>query len=107
MLERAAAAGHAWRSDRWDSFTLVSPNWAIKLPGAEYQGDDRDGYLSREEIVETFERYVARFDLPVRFNTSVTSVESKLDGAGYRVTADGNTLTARVRFGDINVADLP
>lgn len=22
----------AWRDERWDSFTLVTPNWALRLP---------------------------------------------------------------------------
>ena len=39
VLEQAAQAGNAWRNDRWDSFTLVTPNWSFRLPGAEYDGD--------------------------------------------------------------------
>ena len=52
---------------RWDSFTLVSPNWAFRLPGAEYQGGQPDGFMPRDEVVARFERYVEDFDLPVRF----------------------------------------
>ena len=33
VLEQAAQAGEAWRNHRWDSFTLVTPNWMLKLPG--------------------------------------------------------------------------
>ena len=36
VLERARV-GQAWR-DRWDSFTLVTPNWTLDLPGAPYRG---------------------------------------------------------------------
>ena len=89
VLEQAAQAGHAWRDDRWDSFTLVTPNWSFRLPGAEYQGDDPGGFMPRDEIVARFEQYVDRFRLPVRFNTTVTSVERKPDGSGYRVETDG------------------
>jgi cation diffusion facilitator CzcD-associated flavoprotein CzcO len=37
--------GETWRSGRWDSFTLNTPNWMTQLPGFPYQGDDPDGFL--------------------------------------------------------------
>jgi putative flavoprotein involved in K+ transport len=30
------------RNQRWDSFSLVTPNYSTKLPGYEYSGDDPD-----------------------------------------------------------------
>ena len=39
-----------WRTRRWDSFRLITPNWAIGLPGIAYAGDDPDGYMSRSEL---------------------------------------------------------
>ncbi len=51
ILEQAARVAHVWCDERWDSFTLVSPNWSIRMPGAEYQGEAPDGFLHREEIV--------------------------------------------------------
>ena len=44
VLERAAVA-QAWR-DRWDSFTLVTPNWTLDLPGGPYAGDDPEGHVA-------------------------------------------------------------
>jgi hypothetical protein len=38
MLERAPAVANAWRNQRWDSFTLVTPNFQVRMPGAEYSG---------------------------------------------------------------------
>ena len=32
VLEKAAMAGNAWRNDRWDSFTLNTPNWTFRSP---------------------------------------------------------------------------
>jgi putative flavoprotein involved in K+ transport len=92
VLEQAPAAGNAWRNDRWDSFTLVSPNWATRMPGAEYQGDAPDGFLPRDEIVAYFERYVAQFALPVQYNTCVTSVEA--NETGYTVKTERDTFHA-------------
>ncbi len=92
ILEQAARAGSAWREGRWDSFTAVTPNWGLRLPGAEYQGDDPDGFLPRDEIVAYLEQYIARFALPIRYGVRVTSVEQT--GGGYRIEADETTYTA-------------
>jgi len=92
ILEQAARAGSAWREGRWDSFTAVTPNWGLRLPGAEYQGDDPDGFLPRDGIVAYLEQYITRFHLPIRYGVRVTSVEQT--GAGYRIETDEITYTA-------------
>ena len=94
VLEQAAQAGHAWRDDRWDSFTLVTPNWSFLLPGGAYQGDAPDGFMGREEIVSHFEQYVDRYHLPVQYGVQVTAVEPKTDGRGYWVRANGTVFEA-------------
>ena len=38
---------HAWTSQRWDTFCLVTPNWQCKLPGHYYRGSDPDGARAR------------------------------------------------------------
>lgn len=86
VLEAADKPAHAWRNDRWDSFTLVTPNWAFRLPGAEYSGPDPDGYLPRKEIVERFEHYVDDNSLPVQFGIRVLAVMP--EAKGYRVVTD-------------------
>lgn len=93
VLEQAAQAADAWRNGRWDSFTLVTPNWTLRMPGAEYGGPDREGFLPRADIVAYFERYVERFQLPVQYNTRVVSVEPT-DGSGYRVITPQRTYAA-------------
>jgi putative flavoprotein involved in K+ transport len=93
ILEGAAQAANAWRNDRWDSFTLVTPNWATRMPGAESPGSDPNGFMPRDEIVAYFEQYIERFQLPVRYNTRVTSVEP--DGTGYIVRTGEGTFNAR------------
>jgi putative flavoprotein involved in K+ transport len=91
VLEQAAQPANAWRNGRWDSFTLVTPNWLVQLPGADYQGDEPDGFMSRSEIVAYLEDYVDRFELPVKFQVRVNEVTAQPDGNGYLVlTDDGN-----------------
>jgi len=75
VMERAAAVANAWRNERWDSFTLVTPNFQVRMPGAEYGGNDPYGFMSREEVVRYFDEYVVRFDLPVHCGVEVFSVE--------------------------------
>ena len=93
VLERADQPGHAWRQ-RWDSFTLVTPNWMFRLPGAEYAGPAPDGFMPRDEIVETFERYVADNALPVTFGVDVTSVEQPATRADYLVRTQDREIEA-------------
>ena len=75
VLERSTQAGNAWRNDRWASFCLVTPNWTFRLPGAEYDGMEPDGFMGRTEIISRFEQYISRHRLPVEYSTEVTSVE--------------------------------
>ena len=91
VLEQSDAPGNAWRNHRWDSFTLNTPNWQSQLPGADYWGDDPDGFMSRAEVVAYFERYVARFHLPVRYGNRVIRAERNGGWGGYLVTCQGGS----------------
>src|SRR5215469_12104961 len=85
VLEKAARPANAWRNQRWDSFTLVTPNFQVRMPGAEYAGPEPYGFMSRVEVVEYLETYATRFQLPVRCGVEVRSVEP-LSGAYRLVT---------------------
>lgn len=93
VLEQAAQPAQAWRNDRWDSFTFVTPNWTVKMPGAEYRGNEPDGFMERAEIIRYFEDYAECFNLPVQFDTRVTSIKPQADG--YLVATDRDTYAAR------------
>ena len=58
VVLEAAEVGAAWRR-RWDSFTLVTPNWTLDLPGHPYAGDDPEGHVPRDEIVAYLEGFAA------------------------------------------------
>jgi putative flavoprotein involved in K+ transport len=89
VLERAPAGANAWRNQRWDSFTLVTPNFQVRMPGAEYNGLDPYGFMSLAEVVGYFDDYVERFGLPVHCEVEVFSVERVQEG--YLVpTSEGN-----------------
>jgi len=87
--------GEVWRSRRWDSFTLNTPNWMIQLPGFPYQGDDPDGFLPREDIVAYLEQYAASFHAPLQCGVRVTAVRQQPGGDRYLVETEEITIKAR------------
>ncbi len=93
ILEQAAQPAEVWRNQRWDSFTLVTPNSTIKMPGGEYNGPDPDGFLPRAEIVAYFEDYIKRHNLPIRFNVRATTL-SKTDNT-FRVETTAGPFETR------------
>ncbi|HEX9092075.1 MAG TPA: NAD(P)-binding domain-containing protein, partial [Anaerolineales bacterium] len=95
ILEKATQVADAWRNRRWDSFTLVTPNWSFKLPGAEYADSDPKGFMPKNEIVQRFEQYAQVNHLPVRCSTEVTRAEPMEGHYRYRVITNGGEYEAR------------
>jgi putative flavoprotein involved in K+ transport len=82
VLERGEVA-NAWRTERWDSLRLLTPNWMTRLPGHAYDGDDPDGYMSAQEVVAFLSAYAKKIEAPVLTRTTVLRAEPL--GDGYRV----------------------
>jgi putative flavoprotein involved in K+ transport len=107
VLERGEVA-HSWRTQRWDSLRLLTPNWMTRLPGYAYRGDDPDGYLAASDVVQLIEGYAKHTAAPVRANTTVTSVRPA--ERGYLVQTDQDTWHARsvvLAGGGSTVANVP
>jgi putative flavoprotein involved in K+ transport len=85
VLERSEVA-NAWRTERWDSLRLLTPNWQCRLPGYAYEGDDVDGFMTMPEVSDFIASYAKAIAAPVQTGTTVTSVRRVDDG--YRVTSD-------------------
>jgi putative flavoprotein involved in K+ transport len=83
----------SWRSARWDSLHLLTPNWMARLPGWVHIGPDSDGFMSARHFVRYLERYAASFGAPVLAGVRVVEVSPA--SAGYRVVTDGATWLAR------------
>ena len=82
VVFEAQTIAHEWADTRWDNFTLVTPNWHCKLPGYAYNGEDPDGFMTRDQVVEWLAGYAPTFGPPVREHTSVTALTER-DGGGF------------------------
>jgi putative flavoprotein involved in K+ transport len=85
LLERGEVA-HSWRTERWDSLRLLTPNWMTALPGARYEGDNPDGYMTAAETVAALEAYRFSFDAPLHTGIEVEAACRSGDGFEVRTT---------------------
>src|SRR4051794_24721652 len=107
VLERGEVA-NSWRTERWDSLRLLTPNWQSRLPGFGYDGDDPDGYRTMPEVIHFLDRYAGVISAPVQTNTSVTSVAAA--DSGILVATDKGVWRCRtvvLATGACNVARVP
>ena len=91
VLERGRI-GERWRSERWDSLTLLTPNWLNELPGPMRHADP-DGFLGRGEFVDYLDAYARSFEAPVRAGVSVLEVAQS--EPGFTVGTDSGAWEAR------------
>jgi len=107
VLERGEVA-NSWKTERWDSLRLLTPNWQSRLPGYGYQGDDPHGFRTMPETVGFLERYAEAIAAPVRSYTTVTSVRPT-DG-GYLVSTtqgDWRAPSVVLASGACNLPTIP
>jgi putative flavoprotein involved in K+ transport len=109
VFERDRVAS-AWRSSRWDSFCLVTPNWQCTLPGFPYRGDDPHGFMLKDEIVRYIEAYVAFFEPPLHEGVEVRRVARAAGGEHFAVETSAGAFTAEnvvVAVGGYHSVTLP
>ena len=107
VIERGEVA-NSWRKERWDSLTLLTPNWQSRLPGYNYSGDDPDGFMNMREVIGFMDDYARHCKAPLRTNTTVTSLKQITDG--YQVVTDGGEWHCRsvvIASGACNVPEIP
>jgi len=92
VIERGEVA-NAWRTERWDSLRLLTPNWMCRLPGQAYDGRDPDGYMSAADVAGFITRYATRVRAPVAARTTVLRVTTMDEG--YRVHTDRGDWSCR------------
>ena len=92
VLEKGTAVGHAWRAQRWDSFSLVTPNWMTRLPGRPYDGPEPDAFMPRTDFIRWLEDYAVSFQAPVRTGLEVTGLRPQ--GGGWLLATTSGAMEA-------------
>src|SRR6516165_7655505 len=92
VLERGQVA-NSWRTQRWPSLRLLTPNWQTRLPGHHYAGDDPDGFMPVADVVATITRYARLVGAPVRPATAVHTVSAA--PGGFHIQAGDDLYHAR------------
>jgi putative flavoprotein involved in K+ transport len=107
ILERGEVA-NSWRKERWDSLTLLTPNWQSRLPGQAYEGEDPDGYMTMPELIGFIDEYAGTLEAPIITGAEVTSVRQNSRAIDV-VTSDGSWKCRSVVLasGACNVPALP
>ena len=106
VVDRGRVA-EAWRQ-RWDSLRLLTPRWMTRLPGWQYAGHGREGFMPADELVGHLERYAATSSAPLELGREVLEVARHDEG--YRVVADGAAWLARhvvIATGPIGRPNIP
>jgi putative flavoprotein involved in K+ transport len=93
VFERGEVA-QTWRTERWDSLRLLTPNWMTRLPGHRYRGDDPDGFMTSTEVVTFLDDYRRRCAVPVHTHTTVERVRA--GASGFEVVTDQGAWRADV-----------
>jgi putative flavoprotein involved in K+ transport len=107
VLERGDVA-NTWRNERWNSLTLLTPNWQSRLPGFGYEGGEPDAFRTRAETVAFLEAYARRIAPPLRRDCPVFAVRPR--GDGYEVESGEGTwrcCVVIIATGAFNVARVP
>ena len=94
LVLEGGRVGETWRTRRWDSFCLVTPNWGVQLPGATYIGPDPDGFMLLAELIEHLDDWAVSFRAPVHEHTPVLRLDTD-PGGGFVITMPDEKLRAR------------
>jgi len=88
MILEKHSVTHTWRNQRWDAFSLVTPNWQCALPGYSYnddfKGTDPHGFMKKDEINQYLAGFVKKVNAPVREGVAVQRVIPRAEG-GFQV----------------------
>src|SRR5579863_3352239 len=105
VLERGQVA-NSWRTQRWPSLRLLTPNWQTRLPGHAYAGDDPDGFMPAGQVAATLSSYAGLIGAPVHTGTSVQALRAR-GPQGFEIQAGDDLLHARAVVLATGACSLP
>jgi putative flavoprotein involved in K+ transport len=113
VFERGKIA-QSWITQRWHSFTLTSPNIFATLPGDSYEGDEPEVHQGAPSFATYLNDYVKRYQLPIKENSRVLSVDFHEEKRVFEVAVEENGYTiiyicrqVIISSGSMNVMKLP
>lgn len=104
VLERGEVA-NSWKTERWDSLSLLSPNWQTRLPGVRHLGDDPDGFMSCADFIHELEKYSRNLSAPIHAGVNVEQVSRTQNG--YRLVTNQGEWQCRTLVLASGVCNIP
>ncbi|MBC3757428.1 NAD(P)-binding domain-containing protein [Hyunsoonleella sp. SJ7] len=71
MVFEKGRIGESWRSLRWDSFALNTPNWMNCLPEDTPPAKQKNNFYTKKEYIDYLQDFVNRNGLPILENSKV------------------------------------
>jgi putative flavoprotein involved in K+ transport len=86
--------GDSWKTQRWDSFMLNTPNNISVLPGDENSVENPGAFRGRDEWVDYLQGYAQKFGLPVQTGIAVTRISRDGTTETYQIETTNGDMTA-------------
>ena len=114
ILERGEVA-NTWINERWENFSLVNPNWAIKIPefgfGTKFfPSKNPDGFLNKLQTIEYLKSFGSFIGSKIYTNENVDAITKEKNiykvVTSKRIIKSGIVVVASGAFGDSYVPEM-
>ena len=114
ILERGEVA-NTWINERWENFSLVNPNWAIKIPefgfGTKFfPSKNPDGFLNKSQTIEYLKSFGSFIGSKIYTNENVDAITKEKNiykvVTSKRIIKSGIVVVASGAFGDSYVPEM-
>lgn len=109
VLEKDRVA-ERWRSWRWDSLVANGPAWHDRFPGLNFDVDDQDIFVPKEQVADYFVDYATKIKAPIQTGIEVLKVTANKNQAGFVVETSLGTINAKrviAATGPFQVPSIP
>tara|TARA_B100000700_G_C14949090_1_gene810755 strand:+ start:125 stop:1399 length:1275 start_codon:yes stop_codon:yes gene_type:complete len=98
ILERGEVA-NTWINERWDNFSLVNPNWAIKIPefgfGTKFfPSKNPDGFLNKSQTIEYLKSFGGFVGSKIYTNENVDAVTKEKES--YKIVTSKRVIRSDI-----------
>lgn len=98
ILERGEVA-NTWINERWENFSLVNPNWAIKIPefgfGTKFfPSKNPDGFLNKSQTIEYLKSFGSFIGSKIYTNENVDAITKEKNI--YKIVTSKRTIKSDI-----------